>query len=122
MGDLSAHFSRAEFACPCCHIAKVDSALVQLLERIRAAHYPGGLRIVSGYRCPRHNAAVGGASESQHMRGTAADIPPRMGIAEGKRLGAHGIGSQDATGLVVHVDVGPVRAPWRYAADGHVIT
>ena len=28
----------------------------------------------SGYRCPRHNAAVGGVPGSQHMRGEAADI------------------------------------------------
>ena len=28
----------------------------------------------SGYRCPRHNAAVGGVPNSQHMRGEAADI------------------------------------------------
>ncbi len=30
--------------------------------------------ITSGYRNPRHNSAVGGASESSHMYGTAADV------------------------------------------------
>lgn len=30
--------------------------------------------ISSGYRCPRLNAAVGGAPSSQHIRGEAADI------------------------------------------------
>jgi len=28
----------------------------------------------SGYRCPRHNLKVGGAVNSQHMKGEAADI------------------------------------------------
>lgn len=120
-GDLSAHFSRREFACPCCGVAKVSPALVRLLERIRAAHYPQGLRIVSGYRCSRHNAAVGGASASQHMQGGAADISPRMTLAQAQALGARGIGVQDATGLVVHVDVGPARKPWRYGPDGRVL-
>lgn len=34
----------------------------------------GPIRITSGYRCPELNGAVGGASNSQHMRGEAADI------------------------------------------------
>lgn len=34
----------------------------------------GVIRITSGYRCPRLNAAVGGVPGSQHLRGEAADI------------------------------------------------
>ena len=34
----------------------------------------GPIRINSGYRCPELNRAVGGASNSQHLRGEAADI------------------------------------------------
>ena len=34
----------------------------------------GPIRITSGYRCPELNRAVGGASNSQHLRGEAADI------------------------------------------------
>ena len=33
--------------------------------------------VTSGYRCPIHNAAIGGAAESQHIYGTAADIAVR---------------------------------------------
>lgn len=44
----------------------------------RAGPGKGGLGkpiyVNSGYRCPRHNAAVGGVPNSQHMRGEAADI------------------------------------------------
>lgn len=32
------------------------------------------VKIGSGYRCPRLNQAVGGASDSQHLRGEAADL------------------------------------------------
>jgi len=32
------------------------------------------VRITSGYRCPEHNASVGGAGKSQHTIGTAVDI------------------------------------------------
>ena len=123
MTKLSAHFDSHEFACPCCGVAKVDPALVQLLERIREKYYPQGLRIVSGYRCKKHNDSTPNAAKSsQHMLGKAADIAPRMTVEQARALGAHGVGSQQATGLVVHVDVGPVRRPWRYDASGRVIS
>jgi uncharacterized protein YcbK (DUF882 family) len=45
------------------------------LEPLRVlCGYP--LTVVSGYRSPAHNASVGGASQSQHMLGRAADITP----------------------------------------------
>lgn len=119
MGDLSENFSRKEFACPCCGVVLVDPALVTLLERIRTRHYPRGLRVVSGYRCPLRNAAVGGAKASQHLRGAAADIPPLLTPAQVRACGARGVGI-DHLGRVVHVDVGPVRT-WHYDAQGRAI-
>lgn len=32
------------------------------------------IMVNSGYRCPKHNALVGGVANSQHMKGEAADI------------------------------------------------
>lgn len=49
--------------------------LFDALDTIREA-YGAPLRVVSGYRSPEHNAAVGGAKASQHMAGRAADICP----------------------------------------------
>ena len=48
--------------------------LAEGLERARAALNGKPIHINSGYRSPRLNAAVGGASKSMHMRGLAADI------------------------------------------------
>jgi len=50
-------------------IALVDNVLDPLREA-----YGKPIRVTSGYRCPRLNRLVGGAPNSQHMRGEAADI------------------------------------------------
>lgn len=43
----------------------------------------GGYKITSGYRSPEHNAAVGGAPNSDHLRGEAYDIVvPGMSTAD----------------------------------------
>ena len=70
---LSAHFRLREFECRCCGTVKLSARLVERLEALRARRGAPVL-ITSGYRCPRHNAAVGGVENSRHMRGTAADI------------------------------------------------
>jgi len=79
MGDLSPHFSRLEFACPCCGVDAVSPNLVETLERMRAAlnrrragSVEQGLTIVSGCRCSSHNAAEGGVLGSAHLTDLAA--------------------------------------------------
>ena len=44
------------------------------LENTRSNYNRGGIVIDSGYRCPHGNAAVGGAAQSRHMFGDAADM------------------------------------------------
>lgn len=48
---------------------------ITALEPLRIL-WGGPLFAVSGYRSPRHNAAVGGVGQSQHMLGCAADVTP----------------------------------------------
>jgi uncharacterized protein YcbK (DUF882 family) len=113
MGYRSAHFARREFACPHCGVALVRDRLLICLEQLRA--YRGRpIRIVSGYRCPPHNAAIGGAPDSQHMYAAACDIPAgTCTIEEAQRAGFTGIGTKN--GIPVHLDVrdGP-PARWTY--------
>jgi len=45
-----------------------------LLEKLRELNGNNCLIVSSGYRCPRLNKAVGGVSNSQHLKGEAADI------------------------------------------------
>ena len=123
---IGKYFDEHEFACHCDrhgvdaeghpildHI--IDKRLVDVLDRIRE-RLGVPITVNSGYRCPEHNAEVGGVSDSQHVLGTAADITydgidiDRLAeIAE--ECGADGIGKyyyQD----FVHIDVRGYAARW----------
>lgn len=54
-------------------IQALESLAANVLEPIRA-HYGTAFSPTSGYRCPELNQAIHGASDSQHMRGQAADV------------------------------------------------
>lgn len=57
--------------------AKVKSNVRRVMWKLEALRHKLGdhaLTVVSGFRSISHNAAVGGASNSQHMYGTAADL------------------------------------------------
>jgi uncharacterized protein YcbK (DUF882 family) len=74
MGDISRNFSRAEFACNCgCGADTIDAGTLQVLEDLRA-HFMQPVTVNCGHRCKAHNKAVGGAVNSQHLTGRAADI------------------------------------------------
>jgi len=106
MGDLSAHFSRAEFDCHDGQVAYPDPELVARLEYLRHLLGDRPLRIVSGYRDPAYNRAIGGAADSQHIRNRAADIPSGLcTVAQALKVGFRGVGH--CGGFVVHVDVRP---------------
>jgi uncharacterized protein YcbK (DUF882 family) len=67
-----------------------DAAVRVLLvaDKVREA-YGAPVRIGNGYRPPGYNRAVGGASNSAHLRGAAVDLDPLDGRrAEFQRLAA----------------------------------
>ena len=113
------YFGRHEFACKCgkCggYPAEPSERLVRVLDAIREET---GLPVYlsSGVRCPEHNAAEGGADDSRHMYGDAADIrcpgkTPRELYSIADRI----IGSTGGVGLYdwgVHVDTRGHRARW----------
>lgn len=72
---ISEHFDSKEFECHCgkCVMKPISPGLLALLEGVRS-HFGQPVHITSGYRCPDHNKAVGGAPNSQHCQGIAADI------------------------------------------------
>lgn len=117
MGDLSAHYSWAEFACKDrCGYGQPHPRLVARLEVLRRELEGKPLGIVSGVRCPPHNVKVGGASRSRHCSGEAADIASGLVTeAQARAAGFKGIG---LTGRwVTHVDVRRTQTAvvWRYS-------
>lgn len=91
----SPNFKVREFKCPCCGEIWIDTELLEALEALRA-RFNQPVIVNSGYRCERHNHAVGGASYSYHMQGMAADIkikkikPKALYEAACEIMGNHG--------------------------------
>lgn len=54
-------------------VANLTSLVEAVLDPLRS-RYGHPIIVSSGYRCPRLNKAVGGATTSQHVTGEAADI------------------------------------------------
>jgi uncharacterized protein YcbK (DUF882 family) len=116
MGNLSESFSRSEFACNCpneCGYDTVDCALLELLEEIRN-HFGRRIYINSANRCPAHNRSVGGAENSQHLYGRAADIvvdgiPPEEVYAFCDAMEVPGLGSYST---FTHCDTRSGHARW----------
>ena len=72
--QLTPHFRLSEFKCPCCGGYFLED-LRRLAARLEVARIEAGpMVIVSGHRCPKHNLAVHGVPNSQHLTGLAADI------------------------------------------------
>lgn len=116
-GFVSPHFRRVEFACRHCGALPEGAppkALLDVLEDVRR-HFGGApMTINSGYRCPVHNRNVGGAANSEHLKGTAADftvrgVPPAKVYAWLDPGHPGGLGRYRA---FTHVDVRPQRARW----------
>jgi Peptidase M15/Putative peptidoglycan binding domain len=104
-GRCSQHFTFRSFRSPGDGWIKLDRALARALEAYRAA-LGEPVAILSGHRDPEWNAAHGGHPDSQHLHGTAADVKPMMTLDDVLALRVFsGIGCDERSGLVVHVDV-----------------
>ena len=76
------NFKTSEFKCKCnncigmteIHQLRWESRLKPILERIRHGLGDEPIYINSGVRCKAHNKRVGGARNSMHLDGLAADI------------------------------------------------
>lgn len=112
---ITPHFTVREFACKDgADEVVVDTALVYLLEDLRV-FYGSPITIVSGYRTPEHNEKVGGASNSYHMKGMAADIrvagvPPARVYSDLNPVHTGGLGKYNT---FTHIDTRGTRARWQ---------
>lgn len=72
---ISKFFNDYEFKCHCgkCTLVAPPKQLLAILDDVRE-HFDRPTTIMSGHRCEAHNKAVGGAKNSQHKLGIAADI------------------------------------------------
>ena len=114
---ITPHFIREEFACgDGCGKDTVDVNLAKALNLLRL-HFNKPVTINSGFRCKKHNKAIKGSKNSQHLQGKAADFvvkdtsprkvylyltdmyPDKYGIGQYKTF--------------VHLDVRENKARWR---------
>lgn len=111
------NFARREFACKCgCGFDAVDAELLGVLEQLRADLGNRAVSITSACRCDNHNRFVGGARNSVHKQGKAADIkvtgitPSRVAdYLEHAYPGRYGVGRYAS---FTHIDVRESPARW----------
>lgn len=115
---ISKNFSEAEVACKCCKKVYITPTAIKALQELRdLINKP--IKVLRGYSCVKHNKEVGGAPDSQHIRGNAFDITvdgwtvPQMYESA---LQIHdffegGIGVYPDNGFI-HVDVRNGKARW----------
>jgi len=100
------HFTMDEFKCPCCGDVNMDPQFLTMLDRARGnAGTP--FYINSGFRCPKHNAEVGGKPDSAHLFGLAADIRCKGSRARFKILDGLLMAGFDRIGIAntfIHAD------------------
>ena len=122
---LSENFKVKEFACnDGSDTVLISDELVDLLQKIRD-HFRVAVTINSGYRTSTYNKKVGGVSNSQHVKGTAADIvvkgvdPLTVGQYVEYIMPDHGgIGVYQT---FTHVDVRTSRSRWDNRSGSEVV-
>jgi uncharacterized protein YcbK (DUF882 family) len=96
--------------------------IIQLAKNLQVLRDAVGksISITSGYRSPQHNKKIGGAKDSQHVKGMAADIkvagmtPKEValvieGLIESGKMKQGGIGIYASW---VHYDICGTKARW----------
>ena len=118
---IAEHLLYSEVACPCCGTVVFTPALGRAWDQIRNV-LDQPIQVTLGYRCPRHNKAVGGSKNSQHLAGNALDIACRHIDLESVLIfrllldaGFRGIGHGRG---IFHIDVRPDPYFWRYVSGG----
>ena len=117
-GYLSPHFTRAEAGSK--DGTPIPSSLRHAaqrqafhMERYRHLRGDRPIHILSWYRSPSHNAAVGGASQSQHLQARAVDFAELQPLSVVEQVWSNG-GIGTYQGAVRHADSRRGAARWTY--------
>jgi len=124
MAKLTNNFTLEEFNSKCGRDIpnNVLPNILQLAKNLQVLRDSIGksISITSGYRSPQHNKKIGGAKDSQHVKGMAADIkvsgmtPKEValvieGLIEQGKIKQGGIGIYPSW---VHYDIRGTKARW----------
>lgn len=106
------NFTAEDIACKGDGTLIVDKNALDALDRL-FEHF-GCCAINSAYRSPAYNKKIGGAANSQHIRGRAFDlaIPLKRQKELQKAASAAGFTGFGHYRTFLHVDIGPKREWW----------
>lgn len=125
--NITEHFTWKEAACPCGCVMP-DEVKARVLFHARELEYlrevlDAPVSITSWYRCPKHNAEVGGEPHGRHPVGDGTDIKSGgksgeylLGACEtlmsGGFIALGGLGTYEEHPHMLHFDSRGVRARW----------
>ena len=122
---LSKNFKVSEFKCnDGSDTVLISDKLVDLLQKIRD-HFGVAVTINSAYRTESYNKKIGGATKSQHVNGTAADIVVKGATPlEVAQYVEHIMPDSGGIGVYqsfTHVDVRTSRSRWDNRSGSEVV-
>ena len=122
---LKPNFKVKEFACnDGADTVLISDDLVGLLQNIRD-HFGAAVTINSAYRTESYNKKIGGATKSQHVNGTAADIVVKGATPlEVAQYVEHIMPDSGGIGVYqsfTHVDVRTSRSRWDNRSGSEVV-
>lgn len=115
--QLTTHFNVQEFRCKCGenHDIVINDELPEKLEQLHQKLNCSKIIINSGYRCNKHDKAVGGSGLGHHVYGNAVDIvcydqngnkiSSKKISCVAQDIGFGGIANIDSSYTATHVDV-----------------
>ena len=120
---MTKNFNIKEFECKCgCKMPEfVKKNIIELAENLQVIRdVVGKLNLTNAYRCKEHNADVGGATNSQHLKGKAADVKSKEydvlemskiieGLIKSEKIDQGGLGLYNT---FTHYDTRGTRARW----------